>query len=248
MVVAGGALAVAILIAVGFAVQPYVSASAVDAAALTAATNDYCAQYQSALAAKLNTNTSALQSANQAAAQAVLDQMVKDGKITSAEEQQMEQRLKADNYQICPGFASGHAHGKGGPMGGLRGALTPTDRANIEQAVATALHLSTTQVENDLTSGKTIAQIASAQNVQASSVESAYLSAVQTALKGNASLSSTQVTTIYNAIKSAADQGHYLLLGHPHGPNGGFGGQGDPPSGNPPSGNPPSGTSAPASN
>lgn len=242
MIVAGGAAVVAILVALGFGVQAFASANAANAAALTTATNSYCAQYESALAGKLNTSTSTLEQANKAAAQAVLNQMVKDGKITAAQETQIENQLQAANYQLCPGFGGPHGFGgHGGPGGPMAGVFTSTLHATIEKDVAAKLGISTTTLESDLANGQTVAQIASAQKVSLSAVESVYLADVQNALKSDTSLASTQATDIYTKIKSAADSGHYVLLGPPHGPRGAMGTPGA-------WGNPPANTSTPASN
>ena len=178
-------------------------------------TNAYCQLYLSTVASKLNTSSSAVSSANQAGLQAVLNQMVKDGKITSAQEAKLQQRLATLSQHPCALIGRLAGHGRGPANGALAGA-----QASALSAVANALHLSTTTLQSDLASGKTIAQLATAQSVQVSAVNTAYLNAIQTQLNAavaNKVITQTQATNLYTKVQQAVASGKYpLLMGRGH--------------------------------
>ena len=86
---------------------------------------------------------------------------------------------------------------------GRHGALAGAQQSALS-AVADALHLSTTTLRSDLTSGKTIAQLATAQSVQLSAVNTAYLNAIQTQLNTavtNKLITQTQATNLYTKVQ-----------------------------------------------
>lgn len=196
------------------------SASSYTALAATpGSASGYCQLYESTLAGKLGKSTTDLESANQAALQAVLDQMVKDGKITAAQETQLEAKLQKLGQHPCALIGQlGHHGGRG--KGGLGAALTQS-RASIEAAVAPALGISTSTLDADLASGQTVAQIVAAQHADASKVQSAYLGAVQAALNqavSSKTITSDQSSRIYTMVQTAVKNGHYPLLEkHAHG-------------------------------
>jgi hypothetical protein len=173
--------------------------------------NSYCQLYLNTVASQLGTTPAKLISANQAGLKAVLDQAVKDGKITSAQEAKIEQRLQNLSQHPCA-FVGHFGFGFHG-AGALSGA-----RQAILAAVASALKLQPATLQSDLKAGKTIPQLASAQGVSLSSVNTAYLNAVQTQLNQavtNKLITQTQATNVLNKIKQAVANGQYPLLeGH----------------------------------
>jgi hypothetical protein len=175
----------------------------------TSSGNAYCQLYLNTVASKLGTTSAKLIAADQAGIQAVLDQMVKDGKITSAQEAKIEQKLQNLSQHPCA-LVGRFGSGGRGALSGLSGA-----RQAILSAVAGALKLKSATLQSDLAAGKTISQLASAQGVQLSAVNTAYLNAVQAQLNQavtNQLITQTQATNIYNKVKQAVANGHYPLL------------------------------------
>ncbi len=177
----------------------------------------YCQLYVQTLASNLGVSVSKLESANQAAAQKVIDQMYADGKITAAQKAKLEARLKANASNPCAALKDfPHRHGAGPNRD-----FVATAHAAIEAAVARSLNISTSTLESDLQAGKTIPQIASAQHVSINTVNTAYLNAVQTQLNSAVKqglITQTMANNAYTQAKNAVAQGHYPLLdGGPHG-------------------------------
>lgn len=213
LILAGGGALLALLVAGGIGLNAYAAANTAGAIHATSPST-YCQLYESTLASQLGTTTAKLQSADQAARKAVLDQMVKDGKITQAQETQIEQKQATRANAACAAIGSGFA--AGGPRGNLGPALKGA-RSSIESAVASAAGISTTTLESDLANGQSIAQIAGS---KLSAVNTAYLGAVQTALNSAVSqgtITSAQSTSIYSMVSKTVQAGHYPLLGPPHG-------------------------------
>jgi hypothetical protein len=177
--------------------------------------------YEQALASDLGIKMSVFDKENSAALQAVINQLYKDGKIDAQQQAKLNQEAASQTTSPCTILAdvsrqhSGQGHH-------ANGALAGAYQAVVAQ-VAKTLHLTTTQLESDLTSGKTISQIASAQTVDISTVKSAYLSTLQAQLAKAVSaktLSQQQSNAIYQRFENAANSGHFPLLDHgTHGAN-----------------------------
>src|SRR5215469_5632031 len=75
------------------------------AASTTPTTNPYCEQYLQDLANRLGVSVSTLQQDKLGAAEDVLAQLVKDGKLTQNEAKQIEQRL--ESHKACTGNGRG---------------------------------------------------------------------------------------------------------------------------------------------
>lgn len=173
----------------------------------------YCQLYEQQLANNLHVSTAQLEQANAAAMQSVIDQMAKDGKITAAQKTQLEQKLQQLKSAPCAHIGQLGVLGRHG--GGKFGAALQGAHTAIAQATASALHISTDTLASDLANGQTISQIAQAQKVNISDVNSAYLGAVQTQLKQAVSagnLTQQQSDAIYAQMQQAVNGGHYPLL------------------------------------
>lgn len=143
-------------------------------AANPAATNPSCQQYLQDLAQRLNVPLATLEQDRKAAKEDVLAQLVKDGRLTQAQADAIKQRL--ESRQAC----SGH-----GRLPGNKGILRQTFKKYVPSllnAIASALHLSSTQLRSDLQNGQTLSQIASAQHVATSQLPTLLLNAVQRTL------------------------------------------------------------------
>lgn len=140
----------------------------------TPATNPYCQQYLQGLAQRLNVPVSTLEQDSLAAKEDVLAQLVKDGKLTQAQANAIKQRLESKTTCNLPGKS-------GVELGILRSTFKKYESTLLNQ-VASALHLSSSQLQSDLQNGQTLAQIAKAQNITGSQLHTLILNAVQKTL------------------------------------------------------------------
>lgn len=177
--------------------------------------NSYCQMYLDTLAKDLGVTPDKLKSANQDAAQKVINQMASDGKITADQKARLTQALQKYASSPCA-FVDMRAARKGlGDGAGLQQAFAPA-RAAVESAVAGSLKISTSTLKSDLAAGQTIPQIAAAQKVNISDVNTAYLNAVKTQLANAVSagmITQSQSDAIYARVQQAVQSGHYPLLG-----------------------------------
>jgi hypothetical protein len=173
------------------------------------ATNPYCTLYEQTLAQQLGTTTAKLESANQAALKAVIEQAFKDGKITQAQETDLLNHLATLANHPCAGLHFGFGqHHMGGPLGGDLGALHQA----VEAAVAGALKLQVADLETQLTSGKSVADIAKAQGVSIDTVNSAYLAAAKSELDKAVTaktITQAQEDQAYSMLQTAVAAGKY---------------------------------------
>lgn len=142
-----------------------VAAVAAGSAGAVAATKDDGKKTEQAVlddaAKRLNVSPSDLRSALGAAEDAQLDQAVKDGRLTQAQADELKARRGRDGRVL--GFGHGRGHGPGfGP--GPGGVLEPA---------AKALGLSTQELMTQLRSGKSLADVAKAQNKDLADVKAA---------------------------------------------------------------------------
>ena len=98
-----------------------------------------------------------------------IDSAVSAGKLTQAQATQ----LKSNLQQRVTDEVNGTGHGPGGPGGprGHHGGL----RAEDQQLVAQAIGITTAQLQSELSSGKTIAQVAQAHGVDVNTVLTAWV-------------------------------------------------------------------------
>lgn len=178
----------------------------------TGARGDYCQLYLQTLASDLGTTPDKLKSANQDAAQKVIDQMARDGKISADQKARLTQRLQKYANSPCAFIT---ARGHDSPRNRLKQTLAPA-RAAVESAVAGALKLSPATLESDLKAGQTIPQIATAQKVAIGDVNTAYLNAIKSQLSSAVSagkLTQSQSDMLFSRVQQAVQAGHYPLLG-----------------------------------
>lgn len=174
----------------------------------------YCQLYMQTLASDLGVTTDKLKSANQDAAQKVINQLASDGKITAAQKTELTQALQKYGSNPCA-FINMHGAGKGLRQPGVQRTLG-TARAAVESAVAGALKISTSTLESDLAAGQTIPQIATTQKVNLSDVNTAYLNAVKSQLSSAVSagtITQAQSDAAYSKVQQAVQKGNYPLLG-----------------------------------
>lgn len=166
-------LLLGILLGAFFAGPLLASANGSSTASATATTNPYCQQYLQDLANRLNVPVSTLQQDKVAAREDVINQMVKDGKLTQSQANTLKQRLAA--HTACSGKGSSGQHS-------VRGQFLQKYRSDIATEVAQGLHLSLTQLKADLKSGKSLSDIATAQHVTTAQLRTLLTNAIQDAL------------------------------------------------------------------
>jgi polyhydroxyalkanoate synthesis regulator phasin len=166
-------LVLGILLGAFFAGPLLASANGSSTASATATTNPYCQQYLQDLANRLNVPVSTLQQDKLAAREDVINQMVKDGKLTQSQANTLKQRLAA--HTACSGKGPGGQHA-------VRGQFLQKYRSDIATEIAQGLHLSLTQLKADLKSGKSLSDIATAQHVTTAQLQTLLTNAIQDAL------------------------------------------------------------------
>src|SRR5579884_1104762 len=181
LLIAGGSLLLVLAFLFGGLVAAPLLASAhtsssntTTSTSATTATNPYCQQYLQDLAQRLGVSVNTVQSDRLAATQDVLNQMVKDGKLTQKEANAIIQRLQS--HQACTG--------KHDLYSGTKVVLAQLKQylPTIENQVASGLHLTSSQLQADLQKGMTLEQIAKAQNITTAQLHTIVLNAIQSAV------------------------------------------------------------------
>jgi polyhydroxyalkanoate synthesis regulator phasin len=159
-------------------------------------TNQYCQQYLQDLANRLGVSVSTLQKDKLAAAEDVLAQLVKDGKLTQNQANQIKQRLGSN--KACTG--NGSFLGRGIALHTLSQYLP-----NIASQVAKGLNMTTDQLKAQLQSGKSLSDIAAAKGVSSSQLHTIVINAIQSALNkavSDGNLTQQQATNIMQKLQN----------------------------------------------
>lgn len=139
---------------------------------------DMANAFWTALASKLGISADTLKSDVVAAEKDVIEQAVTSGKLTRAQADELEQRLSTST-PLVPFFGGMHG-GPGGPdRGGVGLHGGSLGGVNTLEAVATALNMKPADLSAQLQSGKTLADIAKAQNVDQAKVKQAIIDAAK---------------------------------------------------------------------
>lgn len=173
------------------------------------ATKPYCQQYLQDLANRLHVSVSTLQQDKLASAEDVLAQLVRDGKLTQNQANQIEQRLQS--HKACSGNGRG-LWGRGVIMQSLKQYLP-----GIATQVAQGLHLTVGQLEAQLQSGKSLSDIATAQGVSSTQLQTIVTNAIQSAVNQAVSagnLTQQQATSIMQMLQKNPGALYHLLNGH----------------------------------
>jgi len=137
-------------------------------------TNPYCEQYLKDLANRLHVSVATLQQAQLAAHEDVLAQLVRDGKLTQKQADAIKQRLAS--HPGCTGMGMGMGMG----MGKL---FLQKYMPDLTNQVAQGLHLSADQLQAQLQAGKSLDNIAAAQHVSSSQLQTIETNALQSTLQ-----------------------------------------------------------------
>jgi len=174
-----------------------------------AATNPYCQQYLQDLANRLGVSVSTLQQDKLAAAEDVLAQLVKDGKLTQNQANQIKQRL--ESHKACSGNGRGLL-GSRVIMQSLKKYLP-----GVATQVAQGLHVNTSQLISQLQSGKSLSDIATAQGVSSSQLQTIVTNAIQSAVNkavSDGNLTQQQATNIMQKLQKNPAALNRLLNAH----------------------------------
>ena len=134
-------------------------------------TNPYCEQYLKDLANRLHVSVATLQQAQLAAHEDVLAQLVRDGKLTQKQADAIKQHLTS--RQECAGMGMHMGMGK---------SFLQKYMPDLTNQVAQGLHLSADQLQAQLQAGKSLDDIAAAQHVSSSQLQTIETNALQSTL------------------------------------------------------------------
>jgi polyhydroxyalkanoate synthesis regulator phasin len=179
------------------------------AASTPAATNPYCQQFLQDLAKRLGVSVSTLQKDKLASAEDVLAQLVKDGKLTQNQANQVKQRL--ESHQACTGKGRG-LWGRGVIMQSLKQYLP-----SVVSQVASGLKMGATQLMSQLQSGKSLSAIATAQGFSSAQLQTIVTNAIQSVVNkavSDGNLTQQQATTIMQMLQKNPGALNHLLNGH----------------------------------
>jgi len=154
-----------------------VTTNSVSSTSASSTTNDYCTQFQKDFASKLGVSSDKLKQAESGAASDTIDQMVKDGKITKAQGDQIKARLRnATNCQF-------KGNGNGGNFGTFNMQKIQQYLVAAEAQVAKGLGISSADLTSQIQSGKSLHDIAAAHNVSDTQLKVLLNNAIQSELK-----------------------------------------------------------------
>lgn len=198
-------IAAAAAVAIGIAA---VEAAPSPSPSPSASSKNYAKAFVDKLAAILHLTPTQTQDALKQAEKQTVDQMLADGQITTAQANAMKARIDAGQGL---GPIGGFGLRPRGFFGGGRALMGSLKTAELN-AVASALHMSTTDLTNALRSGKTLSDLEKQQNVTDSAVKNAVKSAAKGVLDP-AVKAGTITQAQEDAILSRIDAGAFGL-GH----------------------------------
>jgi len=172
----GGALLMLILLAITFIANPLgVFAASTTPSSKTTTnpkTNPSCTLYQQTLAKELNISVDTLRQDNKNALTTVIQQKVKDGKLTQAQATKLEQRINKSQGNLC-NFNKKPINKQ----------LLNKYRMDIITEVAQKLQIQPVQLTAQLKAGKSLHDIASTKNISDSQLQSYITTAIKDTLQ-----------------------------------------------------------------
>jgi polyhydroxyalkanoate synthesis regulator phasin len=179
------------------------------AASTPTGTNPYCQQYLQDLAKRLHVSVNTLQQDKLGAAEDVLAQLVKDGKLTQNQANQIKQRMESN--KACSGNGRG-LWGRGVAIQAMKQYLP-----GVANQIAQGLNLTVDQLKADLQSGKSLNDIASAKGVSSTKLQTLVTNALQNAVNkavSDGNLTQQQATNIIQMLQKNPGVLNRLLNGH----------------------------------
>jgi len=154
-------------------------------------------------AGRLNISPSTLSGALQKALDDQIDSEVQAGTITQQQGDALKAKVDAGQVPLVGGLGGGFGFGRGGGPGHGLGLATPFG-VGLD-TVASAIGITTSELQTELASGKSLAQIAQAHGKTADDVVNALVAAAKSKLDQsvqNGHLSSTQESTILSKLQT----------------------------------------------
>ena len=197
-----GSLLTVLVLAVVFFIAPTIASASSHQGAATPATSsakikvNYCVQYEQDLAKKLHISVSALRQDNKSTLISVLNQKVKDGKLTQIKANAIIKKVNQSAGNVCPNQLT-HKHT-------INHAWLKKYAQNVTTLLAQGLHLNASQLTTQLKAGKKLSEIATAQNVSTSALQTLVKNTATTILKQAVSagtLKQTRANTISASIQ-----------------------------------------------
>lgn len=139
-----------------------------------------CQAFLKNFSANLGVSTDRTTDAYHKAVDKTIDDAVKAGKLTASQGAELKARM--DKRPVCAGF---HGRDREGHLGELRTAYI--------SAAASALHLTTTQLQTDLKNGQSLSQVAQQQGVSESQFRSSVIATLKPKL--DAAVAAKTITT-----------------------------------------------------
>jgi polyhydroxyalkanoate synthesis regulator phasin len=177
LIIGGGTALLLLSILFGaFFAGPLLASAKSHTTTTSAAGDTYCQQYEQDLAKRLGVSVSTLQRDRQAAFEDILAQMVKDGKLTQAQANQIKQRVEsARNQNKCGymNFIFNHF---------VVGQFVQKYHTDILNQIAQGLNMQPQALVDQLKAGKSLSQVANAQHVSDSQLQTIVTNAVQNTL------------------------------------------------------------------
>jgi predicted DNA-binding protein (UPF0251 family) len=161
-------------------------------------------QFLGFLATRLGISSDQLNTDVKGAANDMVDQMLKDGTITSQQADQLRQEIQNGNF---PGLLGGF--GRFGGFGMMGKGEFGASLQGVVQAVAGKLNLAPQQILDQLKSGKSLADVASAQGVSRDDLKNDITTAVNTEVDNAVSsgkITQSQGDNIKSMLSSKLDQ------------------------------------------
>ena len=197
--IAGSLLTLIAIVAIFFVAPTIVSAASGQAAATPTTTKtkvNYCTQYEQDLAKQLNISASTLAQDNKTALITVINQKVKDGKLTQAKADTLIKKVNSSKGNVCPNILTrkhtiGHA-------------WLNKYSTDVVNQLAQGLHLTSSQLTAQFKAGKNLSQIATAQKVSASALQTLVKNTANSVLKTAVSaktLTQAQANTLTTYIQ-----------------------------------------------
>jgi hypothetical protein len=170
-----GALLMLILIVITLIASPlgvFAASTAKSTATTNSKTNPSCTLYQQTLAKELNVSVDTVRQDNKNALITVIQQKVKDGKLTQAQATKLEQRIDKSQGNLC-NFNKKNTNRQ----------LLNKYRMDIITEVAQKLQIQPAQLTAQIKAGKSLHEIASAKNVSDSQLQSYITTAIKDTLQ-----------------------------------------------------------------
>lgn len=200
--IAGSLLTLIAIVGIFFIAPTMVSAASGQSGATPAATKtkvNYCMQYEQDLAQKLNISVSTLTQDNKSSLITVINQKVKDGKLTQAKADILIKKVNNSKGNVCPNrLTLRHV---------IKHAWLDKYSTDVVNQLAQGLHLTASQLTAQFKAGKNLSQIATAQKISTS--------ALQTLVKNTADSVLKQAVTAGTLKQTQADTLTTYIQKHP---------------------------------